>query len=291
MSQHSAAPSRIRGLVRPGLLLVATGALALTLAACGGATTPPAANTTTNAAAPKAPTPPPGAFGTAAAVSATSLEVQNPQSGQVTVDFNSSTTFTNTVSATLADVKVGSCVAVIASSGSMQTMTARTITITQPTASGCTAAGAFGGGGFRVGGGGGAGGASRSPGASRRPRPSGTNNPNAGRIAFGTVSAVESGGFTVKDIARGSQPAQTTVVQTTSSTTLTQTQSATSTALAVGDCVAALGPSDDTGAITAKSISVSKPGPNGCTTAFGGGRNFRGTAGGSEGGSTGGGNG
>lgn len=288
MSQHSAAPRRSRGLVRPGLLLVATGALALTLAACGGATTPPAAATSTNAAAPKAPTPPPGAFGTAAAVATTSLEVQNPQSGQVTVDFNSSTTFTNTVSATLADVKVGSCVAVIASSGNMQTMTARTVTITQPTASGCTAAGGFGGGAFR---GGGTGGASRSPSASRRPRPSGTNNPNAGRIAFGTVSAVESGGFTVKDIARGSQPAQTTVVQTTSSTTLTQTQSATSAVLAVGDCIAALGPSDDTGAITAKSISVSKPGPGGCTTGFGGGRNFRGTAGGSEGGSTGGGNG
>jgi hypothetical protein len=279
MSQLSAV-SRLRGLARPGLVVV-TGVLALTLAACGGGATPTAGGgptTTPNSAPSKsANTPPPGAFGTAAAVSATNVEVQNPQSGQVTVDFNSSTTFTNTVAATLADVKAGSCVAVVASSGNMQTMTARTVAISQPTANGCTAGGFGGGGNFR------AGGASRSPNPSRRPRPSGTPNPNAGRIAFGSVTVVQSGGFTVKDVARGQQAAQTTVVQTNTTTTFTQTQTATSAALAVGVCVAALGPSDDTGAITAKSISITKPGPSGCTQGFGG-RGFRGGTGGSEGG-------
>jgi hypothetical protein len=275
--------SRMRGLARPGLVVV-TGVLALTLAACGGGTTPAAGapTSTKSASSRNANTPPPGAFGTAAAVSATNVEVQNPQTGQVTVDFNSATTFTNTVSATLADVKAGSCVTVVAASGNMQTMTARTVTITQPTANGCAATG-FGGGG---GGGGGfrAGGGSRTPSPSRRP--SGTPNPNAGRIAIGSVTAVQSNGFTVKDVARGQQAAQTTVVQTTSTTTFTQTQGATSAALAVGDCVAALGPSDDTGAITAKSISITKPGPSGCAQGFGGGRGFRGGNGGSAGGVT-----
>lgn len=281
-AQSPTAGRRGATLARSGLVLT-TGALALVLAACGGATTPAAAPTSTHAAAPSGNAAPPGAFGTAAAVSATNVEVQSTQSGQVTVNFNSSTTFTNTVTAALSDVKVGSCVTVIAASGNMQTMTARTVTITQPTSKGCTAGGgAFGGG--RGGFGNGRQGGTRT---SRTPRPSGTPNPNAGKIAFGSVSALNSSGFTVQDIARGQQAAQTTAVVANSSTSFTQTVTATSSALAVGDCVAAVGPSDDTGAVTAKTIAVSKPGPNGCTLGGFGGRGFRGAGnGGGEGAGT-----
>lgn len=256
-------------------LALTIGALALTLAACGGGTTSAAgAPTSTPQAAPSRPNTPPGTFGTAAAVTGSSIEVQNPQSGQVTVNFNSATKWTNSLPATLADVKAGECVTVTSNSGGAQAtaLTAQTVTIAPSTSSGC--AGAFGGGfgGGRQGGG--------TP--SRQPRPSGT--PRAGNFgrAAGSVSAVSATGFTVQGVARGSNPAVTTTVTVTSSTTYTKVASATSSAVAVGDCVAATGTTDDTGAVTAKTILVSKPGKNGCTTGFGG-RGFRGGNGGSNG--------
>ena len=84
---------------RSALVLVA-GALALTLAACGGGGSSPAAAPGPSAARPanRGPAAPPGAFGTAAAVNATSIEVQS-RSDQVTVNFTASTTFTQTVPA------------------------------------------------------------------------------------------------------------------------------------------------------------------------------------------------
>lgn len=273
--------------VRSGLALIA-GALAVGLIACGGGPAPEPTST----AAPPATKPtvaqaPPGAFGTAAAVSASSLEVQNPSTGQVTVNFSSSTTFSNTVSATLADVTVGSCVTVTSTAtGSSRPapgtpITARTVTITQPGANGCTAGG-FGGG--RGGGGG-----TRPSGS---PRPSGTNGPgrgNFGGFAFGSVTAVNATGFSVHGVARGQNPATDTTVTVTSSTTYSKVESATSSALAVGDCIAAVGSTDDTGAVTAKSIAISKPGPKGCTQAFFGGQSGGGRF--RNGGGTGGGNG
>ena len=260
---------RPRSLARPGLVLV-TGALALTLAACGGTSTATASGpTTTQAARPSGAAAPPGAFGTAAALSASTIEVQNQQSGQVTVKYNSSTKFTNTTTATLADVKVGTCVTVAAASGGAQAtaLTARTVGITTATSSGCTATG-FGGGQGGFGGGNG----TRTPNPSRQPRPSGANTPGGGNFgrAFGSVTAVSPTGFTVKGVARGSTPAVTTVVTVNASTTYTKSGSATSSALAVGDCVAAIGASDDTGAVTARTIGISKPGPSGCSGGFGG---------------------
>jgi hypothetical protein len=283
-TQHdAAAPRRVRSLARPGLALL-TGALAITLAACGGGNTPAASSpATTQAARPSGANTPPGAFGTAAAVSGSTIEVQNQQSGQVTVKFTSSTKFTNSTSATLADVKVGSCVSVAAASGGAQAtaLTATTVGITAATSKGCAVTGFGGGaGGFGGGGQGGFGGGTRTPNPSRAPRPSGANGPAGGNFgrAFGQVSAVSATGFTVKGVARGSTPAVTTVVTVNSATKYTKSGSATSAALAVGDCVAAIGTADDTGAITARTIGISKPGPSGCTAGFGGrgGGGFRG---------------
>jgi hypothetical protein len=48
----------------------------------------------------------------------------------------------------------------------------------------------------------------------------------------------------------------------------------------VGKCATAVGQADSTGAVTARSITLSTPGANGCTSGFGG---FRG-AGGAPGG-------
>jgi Domain of unknown function (DUF5666) len=293
-------PAHRRGsLARPGLALL-TGALALTLAACGGgssATTAAASPSSTHAARPSGANTPPGTFGTAAAVAASSLEVQNQQSGQVTVNFTSATAFTDTTSTTLAAVKVGSCVSVTAASGGMQakTLAATAVSITPAGAKGCTEGG-FGGGagagaggfGGRPGGGaGGAGGASRTPNPSRQPRPSGANGPGGaggfGR-AFGSVTAVSATGFTVHGVARGSTPATDTAVTVTAKTTYTQSAKSTAKALAVGECIAAIGKADDTGAVAAMTIAISKAGPNGCSAGFGGGRGgFRGGAGGNGG--------
>jgi hypothetical protein len=104
----------------------------------------------------------PAAQGTIAAVAATSMEVQNPQSGQVTVTFGSKTAFTETKTTTKASVVAGTCVAAMAarsaSSGSaapstpapsasppprVTSFTAATVVIAQPVNGTCS--GGFGG--------------------------------------------------------------------------------------------------------------------------------------------------
>lgn len=252
---------------RSGLMLMA-GALAVTLAACGSTATP-AGDTTQapNSTRPSRTGAPPGAFGTVAEVSGNAAQVQNPQNGQVTVNFDGSTTFTDSVAAALTDVTTGECVSVTGTAGSSaDQLTAKAVTITKPGTNGCSA-----GGGDGTGGGGGA---SRTPNPSRQPRPSGSNAPNAnGSRVFGTVSAVSATGFTTHGTNPSTKANVDTTVTVDSSTTFTKTVSATSAALVVGVCVAALGKADDTGAITAKSIAISKAGPNGCSGGFGRGGN------------------
>src|SRR5689334_6886154 len=55
----------------------------------------------------------PGANGKVAAVDGSTAQVQSQQNGQVAVTWNDSTTFTQQVPASLADVKVGDCVAAL----------------------------------------------------------------------------------------------------------------------------------------------------------------------------------
>jgi hypothetical protein len=57
----------------------------------------------------------------------------------------------------------------------------------------------------------------------------------------------------------------------------TERTTAAATDLAVGKCATAIGTADSTGAVTARSITISTAGANGCTTGFGG---FRGGSGG-----------
>ena len=231
------------------------GALVLLVAACGSSDNP-------TAAAPASSVPPsanraggPAASGTVAALAQSSIEVQNPSAGQVTVNYSGNTTFTDRVSGTLADVTTGSCVLV---SGTGQPLTAQTVEITPASANGCAAGFGGNGGGARP-----QNGNTGRP--SRTPRPSGTN---AGDRAFGSVTAVSATGFTVRQDNR--QTGATTDVSVTvgSSTTYTKTQSADSSALKVGECVVATGQADDTGAVAAKTIAISLAGPNGCTGGF-----------------------
>lgn len=258
-----------RWLFGPRCLVVA--AVAAALAGCGSTasstTAQPAADPS---AAATAPTGPRGASGTVASIADSSIEVQDPRTGQSTVTFTSATSFTKMVAATAGDLSAGECVIAM---GTPQTgtdpsgpITARTVRIDPAAADGSCATG--GPGGMR--------GGNRPNGApSPRNRPPGTGpgtgaGAGAGRAraaaAFGKITSVSGSGFVVQNA--GSNATRT--VTTTGSTTFSKTVATDHSALAVGQCVMAAGPSDDTGAVAASSISISQPGPNGCAAGFGG---------------------
>jgi len=82
--------------------------------------------------------------------------------------------------------------------------------------------------------------------------------------ATGKITSVSASGFVLQT------PNATRAVTTTQATTFSKTVATDHSALAVGQCVTAAGPSDDTGTVTASSISIRQPGPQGCQGGFGG---------------------
>jgi hypothetical protein len=86
------------------------------------------------------------------------------------------------------------------------------------------------------------------------------------------VTSLSAGGFVVQ----GRDPAASTdisiTVTTTASTKYYKVVSAHSSALKVGLCITAVGTTNSIGAVAARTIRVSQPGPSGCVTGFGGGR-------------------
>jgi hypothetical protein len=225
----------------------------------------------------------PAAYGTAAAIAGNSVEVQDPATGQVTVTFSSSTGFSQTKSATMAALAVGDCVTAIgqrstsaspAAGGNRPTsFTAASVSIEPAVNGSCTASGLGGGGG---GFGGGGSGFVRPSGS---PRPSGSFSRGAGGggfggggfggLANGKVSQLSGDTMSVLVTGRGGQADTTDQVTLTASTSYTQTVMVNSTALKVGECVTAIGSAGSTGAVSATRITLSTPGPNGCTTGFG----------------------
>jgi hypothetical protein len=269
-------------------VLAGLGIVVLGVAACGGSagnSATPAATIASSAAPGSSPSPSasqaafPGVVGTAAAVSGSSLEVQNPTSGQVTVTFTATTPITDTVSVTAKDVTVGSCVTVVgkpsASGAAASSVTATSVTISAPVKGNCTGAGGFGGGGF--GGFGGGAGATPRPSFSARPRPTGSrgafDNGTFGG-ADGKVTSVSASGFVVearnRAAASGTATDTSITVITTSASKYLKTVTASASALKVGQCITAVGTANSIGAVAARSIRISQPGPSGCVTGFGG---------------------
>ncbi len=246
-----------------GLLLASS----LAMAACGGGSSGSTTATvsTQNPGASPAPAGPPGVTGTAAAVTGSAIQVQNPSVGQVTVNFTGSTTFTQTEQTTVSSLNVGDCVLVTGAPGTTATdgeITAQNVMISKPETTGCTGNGGFGsgfGGGARPSG---APDPSTSPRPRRSPNADATARPSA---AFGTVTSKSDSTFAVQTTARDGSTPTTRTVTTSTSTVYDQTVPASSSALKVGECVTAVGPADSTGAVTATSISIRQPGPNGCT--------------------------
>jgi hypothetical protein len=299
----------VRTLPYAGIAVVS----ALALAACGpssgsgdagapaGASTPAPTGAAGGGAGGQRP---PGVNGLVAAVSGSTMEVQT-RTDQTAVTWNNSTTFTTTASATLADVTVGACVTVLepASSGSATTSGSGSAPATQVTAASVDVRPAVNGQCTGFGGAGGAGGPGGVPGSGAT-RPSGapTAPPTTGaaggrgsgdvgrRALAGQVTAVSGDTITVQETLRprGTDTATATATPTIATVTVTTNASTTYTAqktgaasdVTVGECASALGKADDTGAVTATSISL-RPATNGsCTTGFGG-------AGGGGGGATG----
>lgn len=253
----------VRTLRLAGVLAVPV--LALAVAACGSNSTP----TVTGAAPAPAATPSaagaPGTVGMIAAINGNSLQVQNPSSGQVAVDFNGSTRITQQQSAALSAVKAGDCLTGAGTPATGGTgVTARTVTISTPVGGSCTAERGGPGGGF---GGGGRGNRSAAP------RPSASARDTA--TVSGTVTAVSGSVITVSGTLRsGGGPRSSTPpaarslrVAVDSATRFTDTVVVSSSALKTGECVAAAGKSNDIGAIQATAISIFQAGQNGC--AFG----------------------
>lgn len=143
-----------------------------------------------------------GATGSVAALSGSSMEVQNPSSGQTTVGWTPTTQFSKTASEAVTSLAAGDCVSVTGTSSktSKTTIAARSINVTTPTSSGsCTAfgartgTGAAGGapGGFQFRGGpGGAGFGGRSGNGTRPSFPSGGSGSSNFRKAFASLAVV-----------------------------------------------------------------------------------------------------
>jgi hypothetical protein len=264
--------------------LVGLGA-ALAVTACGSAgtiaSTPPTANQSPTSTPSAQAAAFPGVVGTAAAVSGSSMQVQNPTSGEVTVTFTTATVITETVAVTSQDVTVGSCVAVIgkpSTSGSAtRSVTATTVTISTSSKGNCSATGGFGG--FR----GPQGTFSPRAGFTSRPRPTGSRGPSGFGGADGKVTSLSASGFVVQGRNRAAGADTSILVTTTAATKYLKMVTARQSALKVGECITAVGQANSIGAVTARSIRISQPGPNGCVTGFGRRGGFGGSPGGSAG--------
>lgn len=232
-------------------VVLAVAAFAMVVAACGNAAT---ANTSSSS-----PTPGRGgaaqfrngASGQLVQVQGQNLILTGP-SGDLTVTYSATTTFTRTSTAVLADIVPGVCIVATGQKDSAGALTATTVRLSPKPAAGCAAAGRIGPIPSPV------------PGASPRPTPSGLP-PMA--FVTGEVTAANGISITVLTATTGSQ---TITVPTTAAVTTTVVAS--SSDLQTGECVRATGARDSTGNVQATSITITPAGPSGsCATGLGGG--------------------
>ena len=272
------------------LLLLAACAVPVLMAvltACGGSsaggsgsTAEPAGASSSTAGGNGRPGIGPAASGQVAAISGTTMQVQNPQSGQVAVAWTATTSFTHTVTTSLAAVQVGQCVTAVGPAGtprSASSFTATTLMVSKPVDGSC--AGRPGGaGGQRP---------SGVPAGTNRPPgfpsgfptggnlpsgfPSGAAGGNFGAFVSGKVTSVTGSKVVVAARAFGSSNSATTSKTITAGarTVVTTEASTTAASVKVGLCVTAQGKADSTGTVAARSVRISKP-VNGQCLGFGG---------------------
>lgn len=203
-----------------------------------------------------------GAAGQLVQINGQTLILTGP-SGDLTVSVSSSTTFTRTSTAVLADIVPGLCILATGQKDSTGMLTATTVRLSPKGATGCAAAGRFGPNASPPAG------ASPPPQESPRPTPSGLP-PMA--FVSGEVTAAAGISITVLTTTSGSQ---TITVPTTAAVTTTVVASASD--LRTGECLRATGARDSAGNVQATTVTITPAGPSGtCVTGFGGGGGGRG---------------
>jgi hypothetical protein len=138
------------------------------------------------------------------------------------------------------------------------------VTVSAAVNGSCSAAGGFGGprGTFTP-----------NPSFSPRPRPSGSRGAFGGGFgggANGKVTSLTANGFVVQGRNPAAGGGTSITVTTTAATKYLKVVTVGPSALKVGECITAAGTANSIGAIAARSIRISQPGPNGCVTASGG---------------------
>ncbi len=327
MTRALAWPSR-PGLRRPGpeLYLAAGAAVvasAVALSACGGAPTAASSPATTKATtattaasgasrsaatsrpagAPSGPgaasgsagsAPRGGAFsgpaasGTIASVSGSTLEVQNAQTGQTTVNVTAKTLITATSLVKVSAVKPGECVTATGTDGTGGGMLASAVSIVAPRNGSCSV---FGNGGADGLGRRGEGQPARSPGGPAALGGVSRSLPRApvnAATAFGKVVSVSgktidvSGTLRAFRATQGPSQVTTTTKPTTGTVTLTVSSAtryekvgpATVASLKVGECATAFGAANSIGAVTATRLAVAPATAGVCAAGFGPGAGF-----------------
>jgi hypothetical protein len=234
------------------LLVLAAATVGLVAVACGSAAT--AANTAS-------PSPSGGrggaqfrnngASGQLVQVNGQALILTGP-TGDVTVSVSSTTTFTRTSTAVLADIVPGVCILATGQKDSAGALTATTVRLSPKVSGGCAAAGRFG--------------PNVSPPAGASPRPTPSGQP-AMAFVSGEVTAAAGISITVLTTTSGSQ-----IITVPTIAAVTTTVVAAATDLRTGECLRATGARDAAGNVQATSITITPAGPSGtCVTGLGGG--------------------
>lgn len=250
-------------------IIVVGVAAAAVLAGCGSIGS--SAGASGAAAARTSPSPGRGAFanavvGQVSKVANGKLTVDQ-QNASATVTYDSSTSVLQSGAGTLSEAVPGTCVV---ATGTMDAgvVTARTFQVQLNMNGNCTPPAGVGGGQGNGGGGQGNGGGQRPGRGSPSPGAGGAPPANFAMVR-GKLTNVSGSTMTVQP-----DTGSPVTVVVNSSTTVTRLVTSSSARLAVGECVTATGQRDSSGAVKARSILISAPGPNGCTRAggFGGGR-------------------
>jgi hypothetical protein len=228
----------------------------------------------------------PAAFGMIASVSGDTLEVQNAETGQTTVDLSSKTNITATVSVSQSDVVKGGCISATGTKGSGGSVDASNVAIFSATKGECTRGFGAGGGGFPV------------PRGTFPTRTTGTRPATTFRrpanfaTASGKVTSKSGSKINVQAVTVSFSNGKVTTktgpktVNVSKSTKYSKSERVAAGSLKVGECVTATGATNNIGAVSATTLIVTQATSSGCPTfaGFGGfGGGFGGRGGGSGG--------
>lgn len=206
--------------------------------------------------------------GEIAAVDGKTLQVQDA-TAQTAVTYTSRTRFTAQVNGSVSDLDQGDCVVVFSSSTDQNAsaVTATAVSVSESVDGTCAAG--FGGRPSGPPSGQPSGGGQAPSAAPSGGHPSGAPSAGmpdgGGRPRSGKVTAISGDHLTVAVSQPDSKDTSDVTVAATGKTTVTVTKASTSSAAEVGVCATVNGKADDTGAVTATTITLRDAGADGCT--------------------------